>query len=131
MSNRWIERTTAANAAVGARLADASDALVSTLREANDVVARQGAAGLDYARAFGGDMISGARRAGTSTRGLIAERPVESVVIVALVGVAIGWILRRTRERVAVQPAARARASQGRSNGAKKPRTPSRASASA
>jgi hypothetical protein len=111
MAYGWMDRATAANNAVTSRLADASEALTSTLRDANDVLARQGAAGLDLARTFGGELAVNARRAGNSTRSLIAERPLESAVIVALTGVAIGWLWRRMREpRVAVPAAARKRA---------------------
>jgi|GEM_PF-5795934 ElaB/YqjD/DUF883 family membrane-anchored ribosome-binding protein len=110
MNSRWFKPALDANAAVSERLADASNALVSTLRDANEAIARQGAAGRELVSAFGDEVVTGMRRAGRSTRGLIAERPIESVAIMALIGVGIGWVLRSSRQTRNTPAAARARA---------------------
>jgi ElaB/YqjD/DUF883 family membrane-anchored ribosome-binding protein len=98
MTTPWLARTAASGAAASERLAQASDALASKLHDVRHSLARHGEHGLDLARASGDEIAAGLRRAGHSTRSLLAERPVESIVIVGLLGVAIGWILRRSRE---------------------------------
>jgi len=98
MTTPWLARTAASGAAASERLAQASDALASKLHDVRHSLAHHGEHGLDLARASADEVAAGLRRAGHSTRSLLAERPVESIVIVGLLGVAIGWILRRSRE---------------------------------
>ncbi|MGA9340794.1 MAG: hypothetical protein WBV61_00485 [Rhodanobacteraceae bacterium] len=103
----WMDRTLSNGSDIGARVADASHNLLSALRDANHTVARQGAAGWNSARDLGSDLISRGRNVGKSTTSLIAERPLESVLIVGLAGLAIGWVLRRAQEsRTESRPAA-------------------------
>ncbi len=98
MKSPWLARTAASGAEASERLAHASDALAAKLHDVRDSLARRGEHGLDLARTGGDQVAASLRRAGYSTRSLIAERPVESVVIIGLLGVAIGWVLRRSRE---------------------------------
>ena len=106
LAKKWLERADAANDAIGARLADATGALASTWSDARHALERQRAAGLRSARAFGGDVLGQARRAGTSTRDLIAERPLEALLIAGAIGFALGWLIRRSRENAASAPRA-------------------------
>ncbi|MGA8278860.1 MAG: hypothetical protein WB784_11785 [Rhodanobacteraceae bacterium] len=98
MSIKWMDRKVPGYADIGSRVADASHALIATLRDANQAVARRGSAGWSSARALGDDVLTKGRNARKSTAGFIAERPLESVLIIGLAGVAIGWILRRAQE---------------------------------
>jgi len=98
MTSPWLARTAASGAAASERLAHASDALAAKLHDVRDSLARHGGHSLELARTGSDEIAAGLRRAGNSTRGLIAERPVESIVIIGLLGVAIGWVLRRSRE---------------------------------
>jgi ElaB/YqjD/DUF883 family membrane-anchored ribosome-binding protein len=77
------------------RVADASAALARTLRKANRELRRQGKAGLESARDFGGEALDSARRAGRTAQGLVAEKPMEAMLIAGAIGFALGWIVRR------------------------------------
>jgi ElaB/YqjD/DUF883 family membrane-anchored ribosome-binding protein len=113
MNSRWMERASALNAAVADRLSDASQTLATHLRAANEAIG----SGADQARDIGRSLTVSARRGSNSARELIAERPFESALIIGAVGVAIGWLWRRTREpRVEDAPVRNARA-----NGARRP----------
>jgi len=98
MTSPWLARTAASGAAASERLAHASDALAAKLHDVRDSLARHGEHSLELARTGGDEIAASLRRAGRSTRGLVAERPLESIVIIGLLGVAIGWVLRRSRE---------------------------------
>lgn len=105
---RWLDRNSSTDA-MHARLADASDALARSLGSAQHALSQRGAAGMDTARAWGEDMLGGARRLGRSTQGLMAERPVQTALLIGVAGFALGWIARRARELRAAhdtQPAA-------------------------
>ncbi|MEP7043436.1 MAG: hypothetical protein ABI843_10260 [Dokdonella sp.] len=99
MTNPWLARTAASGAAASAQLAQASDALAAKLHDVGHALARHGEHGLDLARTGSDEIAASLRRAGRSTRGLVVERPIESVLIVAALGIAIGWILRLSREK--------------------------------
>jgi len=98
MTSPWLARTAASGAAASERLAQASDALAAKLHDVRDSLSRHGEHSLELARAGGDEIAASLRSAGRSTRGLVAERPVESIVIIGLLGVAVGWVLRRSRE---------------------------------
>lgn len=101
MSNKWLDRTISASGDVGGRVADASETLIATLRNANRAIAAQGAAGWNHARGLSDELVSKGRHVRKSTSSFIADRPLESVLIIGLVGVAVGWVMRRSRERAA------------------------------
>lgn len=94
MNDRLGSATDAAHAGIEA----ASEAVAQNLHDAHRALARRSAAGLDHARAFGGELQKSSYRLGRSTRNLVTERPVESVVIIGVVAFAIGWLWRRSRE---------------------------------
>lgn len=77
------------------RIADASAALARTLRKANRELRRQGKAGLESARDVGGGALDSARRAGRTAQGMVAEKPMEAMLIAGAIGFALGWIVRR------------------------------------
>ncbi|MGA9422451.1 MAG: hypothetical protein WBW61_08810 [Rhodanobacteraceae bacterium] len=108
MSIKWMDREVPGYADIGSRVADASHALIATLRDANQAVAKRSAAGWNSARALGEDVLVKGRHTRETTAGFIAERPLESVLIIGLAGVAIGWILRRAQESRADHSSARA-----------------------
>lgn len=115
MTPGWMRRTTQAEEDLGARFADASDALSARWRDANQLLRQRGASGLDAARDFGGEMLGGARRMRRSTRDFAIERPLETALLVGVVGFAIGWLVRRIREPAPRVAAARAARSKPRS----------------
>jgi hypothetical protein len=99
LAKDWLEdHVGSANDAAHARLAAASAALATHLHDVHQAIARRGGEGLDYARAIGGGMREESYRLGRSTRSLVAERPIESVVIIGLAAFALGWLWRRSRE---------------------------------
>ena len=114
MNSRWMERASALNAAVADRLSDASQTLASHLRTANDVIG----SGADQARDLGRSLTVTARRGSNSARDLIAERPFESALIIGAMGIAIGWLWRRTREPRSENSAP---VRSARANGARRP----------
>ena len=78
------------------RLARASDSALHPLVDVRDRAGR----GLDTLRDLSHEAAASGVRAGRSTRALIADRPVESVLLVAGAAFAIGWLtayLRRAR----------------------------------
>lgn len=107
MRPEWMNRVSSVDDDLGARFADASDAVAARLRSANQVLRERGASGLDAARDLSGDLIVGARRMSRSTRDFAAERPIETALLVGVVGFALGWMVRRMRR----EPAPRAVAS--------------------
>lgn len=98
MAPRWMDRMAHADDGLGARFAEVSDAMAARLHDANQSLMRRGSSGLDAARDFGGDMLGGARRMSRSTRSLVSERPFETVLLVGVVGFALGWLIRHMRE---------------------------------
>ncbi len=115
LARKWLEdNVVPATEAAHARLAAVSDALVNHLQTTGNAIARTGTSGLDYARQVGSDVTNGTYRFGRSTRSLVSERPIESVVIIGVAAFAVGWLWRRSREVHASttpsRPAARRRA---------------------
>ena len=109
MRPEWMDRFRHIDGDVGERFSDASDALAARLRDVNQQLRERGASGLDAARDFSGQMIGGARRMSRSTRDFAVERPLETALLVGVVGFAVGWLVRRMREpapRAAVARAA-------------------------
>lgn len=99
LAKEWInDRIGSATDAAHARIAAASDLVAQNLLDAHRAIARRSAAGLDHAKAFGGELQKETYRFGRSTRSLVAERPIESVVIIGVAAFAIGWLWRRSRE---------------------------------
>jgi len=108
LARKWLEENVIpATEAAHARFASASDALVNHLQTTRNALARTGTSGLDYARQVGNDMTKGTYRLGRSTRSLVAERPIESVVIIGAAAFAVGWLWRRSRETRAEAPTTR------------------------
>jgi hypothetical protein len=108
LARKWLEENVVpATEAAHARFAAASDALVNHLQTTRNAIARTGTSGLDYARQIGSDVTKGSYRLGRSTRSLVAERPIESVVIIGVAAFAVGWLWRRSRESQASAPAPR------------------------
>jgi hypothetical protein len=98
MASRWMDRLAHVDDDLGARFVEASDAVAARLHDANQALLRRGTAGLVVARDFGDEMLGGARRMSRSTRHLVAERPLETALLVGVAGFAIGWLIRRMRE---------------------------------
>ncbi len=94
MPIHWRER---ASDAIAERGTEVSRALTQALHAANDAFARGRDSGLDHARAFGLQALDHTRRAGRSTRSLVAGHPLEAVLLAGLAGVVIGWMLHHTR----------------------------------
>jgi len=108
LARKWLEEKVApATDAAQARFAAASDALVDHLQTTRNALARSGNSGLDYARQLGSDMTDSTYRFGRSTRTLVAERPIESVVIISVAAFAVGWLWRRSRESRNTPPVSR------------------------
>ena len=84
--------------AIGDRLIEASRNLRDALQDTRANVSSRAAAGSDYARALGDEVIASSLRAGRTTRAAIVERPVEAMLIVGIAAFAIGWVARRLRE---------------------------------
>lgn len=107
-ARKWLEENVVpATEAAHARFAEASDALVNHLQTTRNALARTGNSGLDYARQLGSDVTDGTYRFGRSTRTLVAERPIESVVIISVAAFAVGWLWRRSRESRNTPPESR------------------------
>lgn len=115
MTPGWMDRMAHTDEDLGARFADASDAVAARWRDANHLLRQRGASGLDAARDFGGEMLGGARRMRRSTRDFVIERPLETALLVGVVGFAVGWLVRRIREPAPRVAAARATRSKPRS----------------
>lgn len=99
LAKEWMnDHLGSATDAAHARIAAASDAVAQNLLDAHRAVSRRSAAGIDHARALGEELQKGSYRLARSTRSLVAERPVESVVIIGVAAFAIGWLWRRSRE---------------------------------
>ncbi|MEO7062511.1 MAG: hypothetical protein ABI082_01900 [Dokdonella sp.] len=111
----WMARMAHARDDAGAQFADASDAVAAHWHETNQLLRQRGAAGLDAARDFGGDVLGGARRMSRSTRDFATERPLETALLIGVVGFAVGWLVRRMREPTPRSAAARATRSKARS----------------
>jgi hypothetical protein len=108
LARKWLEETVVpATEAAHARFAAASDALVNHLQTTRDVLARKGISSLAQARQLGDDVTQGTYRFGRSTRTLVAERPIESVVIIGVAAFAVGWLWRRSRESQSAKPETR------------------------
>lgn len=105
---QWMDRFSHVDDDIGARFADASDAVAARLHDANQRLRERGASGLDAARDFSGEMIGGARRMSRSTRDFAVERPLETALLIGVVGFAVGWLVRRMREPTPRTAAARA-----------------------
>jgi hypothetical protein len=115
---------------VAERIAQASRNLRDALRDSGTRITRGASAGadyarsgVDYARALGDDALASTQRVGRSTRAAIAERPVETLLVVGLAAFAIGWLSRRVQEARSERAArgearvSRPRASSARTNG--------------
>jgi hypothetical protein len=108
LARKWLEENVVpATEAAHARFAAASDALVDHLQTTRKAIARTGNSGWDYARHVGSDVTKGTYRLGRSTRSLVAERPLESAVIIGIAAFAVGWLWRRSRESREAAPATR------------------------
>lgn len=118
-ATQWLQHNARAN---GAHLAEASHALATSLHNASEALARQGGSGMRAVRVFADGAVGNARQMGRSTRSLMAERPLEAVLIAGIAGFAIGWLVRRSREAAARTTTQRAAAA---------PRTQHRAAARA
>jgi hypothetical protein len=108
MSLDWSFGTRAANGA-GERLLEASRGFGEALRDAGTRLSDRAGAGADYARALGGDAYAESVRAARSTRKLVEQHPIETVLIVGLASFAIGWVLRRLQEPATPRRASPAR----------------------
>ena len=97
------------------RLIEASHELGSAIRGGRARMARQAAASMDYARGLTDEALSRGREVGRSARGVVADRPLEALLIVGLASFACGWILRHMRQDPASAPS-RARARPPRSS---------------
>ncbi|MEO7324239.1 MAG: hypothetical protein ABIW82_05370 [Dokdonella sp.] len=99
LAKEWInDRIGSATDSAHASIAAASDVVAQNLLDAHRAIARRSAAGFDHVRAMGGELQKGSLRLGRSTRSLVAERPMESAVIIGVAAFAIGWLWRRSRE---------------------------------
>ncbi|MBN8482646.1 MAG: hypothetical protein J0L88_13765 [Xanthomonadales bacterium] len=86
------------------RLARAGDSARHALADAQDHAAR----GLDALRELSHEAAAGSLRVGRSARSLVSQRPVESVLLVAGVAFAVGWLaawMRRPKPAVKSAPA--------------------------
>lgn len=84
------------------RLARAGDSARHALADAHDHIGR----GIDALRDLSHDAAAGSLRIGRSTRSLVSQRPVESVLLVAGVAFAVGWLSARLRRpKPAMKPA--------------------------
>lgn len=108
MSNLWPFNTTSSDAAE--RFIDASHALGDMLRDTSTRVAHGASTGLDQARVLADDALARSRSLARSTRGIVEERPVEALLLVAVAAFAIGWVLRPIRRATRVVSARPARA---------------------
>lgn len=80
-------------------LAQSRDSCSAALAEFQNSATRKGSEMLDSAGAMRDEALQGLTRASKSTRHAIETRPVESALLIAAVGIAIGWIWRRMQER--------------------------------
>jgi len=83
------------NGALGRHFSDASDAALETLRDAGDAIARQRDVGMRYARSVADSVRTSSEQAGRSVRHAFEEHPAESLLIIAAVAFAVGWVLGR------------------------------------
>lgn len=82
-------------------LAQSRDSCSAALAEFQNSALRKGSAMLDSANTVRDEALDGLHRASKSTRHMIQTRPVESALLIAVAGIAIGWVWRRMREREA------------------------------
>lgn len=80
-------------------LAQSRDSCSAALAEFQNSASRKGNEVLDSANAIREDALESLHRASKSTRRAIETRPVESALLIAAVGIAIGWVWRRMQER--------------------------------
>jgi hypothetical protein len=80
-------------------LAQSRDSCAAALAEFQNSATRKGSEVFDSASAIRDEALQSLTRASKSTRHAIETRPVESALLIAAVGIAIGWIWRRVQER--------------------------------
>ena len=100
-------------ASLAPRFASATDTARHALVDARDVAGRELDRGWHVVRDLSRDAATGGMQLGRSTRSLVSQRPVESVLLVAGAAFAIGWLaahLRRSRKPAAATRATPARA---------------------
>jgi len=101
MFRNWTYFRHSGNGGLQSRLDNASDAMLETLRDAGDAVARRRDAGVRFARAAADTMMTGGRRAGHSVRHVVEDRPAESLLLVAIAAFAVGWLARSMMRKAA------------------------------
>lgn len=85
-------------------LAQSRDSCSAALAEFQNSASRKGGEVLDSANAIREEALESLTRASKSTRRAIETRPVESALLIAAVGIAIGWVWRRMQERERTEP---------------------------
>ncbi|HUD40741.1 MAG TPA: hypothetical protein VMR06_01965 [Dokdonella sp.] len=80
-------------------LTQSRDAFSAALADLHDNATRKGSHMLESAGALRDEALGGLTRASKTTRRAIETRPVESALLIAAVGIAIGWVWRRMQER--------------------------------
>lgn len=76
---------------------DAEERILNALRDASHEVARRRDAGIDLAKTLTQTVTDTSREANRNMTQLVRQRPVESVVLVAAVAFAAGWLVQRLR----------------------------------
>lgn len=76
---------------------DAEERILNTLRDASHEVARRRDAGIDLAKSLTQSVADTSREANRSVTQLVRQRPTESVLLVAAVAFAAGWLVQRLR----------------------------------
>jgi hypothetical protein len=91
------------------RYGDAESRLLDGLHHASEELSRRRDRGLELARGFSSRALATGEQASRSLTTIVRERPAESVLLVATVAFAAGWLvkhLRKSREEVVAKPAA-------------------------
>jgi len=108
MSGNWLKLITS----IPPRVVHTGDTALQALRDAGQLAGRQLDSGWHLAKELSAQASENSQRVGRSARQLVAQRPVESVLLVAGAAFAIGWlvaVVRRQRETAAPARPARPR----------------------
>ncbi len=81
------------------QLTRARDSLSSMLRDVLNGVSRQSAAGMESATAFRDEALAHLTRASRSTQRAVSRHPVETAILVGVIGFSVGWVVKHMHAR--------------------------------
>ncbi len=101
MLSRLRDSIDSGRGALSRHLVTAEDRVLDTLRDAGTEALRRRDAGLELARALSDSVATSSRNAGRSLAQVVRQRPAETVLLVAAIAFATGWLVQRLRRGAA------------------------------